>query len=61
MINKIRLFLIEIDPTVRALKPQISSNLHQPLSQPQTSTLEASADSLDRSSADSLQTEQTER
>jgi hypothetical protein len=35
VINKIRLILILIDPTVPALKPAISENLFQPLEKPQ--------------------------
>lgn len=31
MLNKIRQILIKIDPTVRALKPEVSDNLLQPI------------------------------
>jgi len=34
MINQIRRFLIQHDPTIRALKPQLSENLHTPLEAP---------------------------
>jgi hypothetical protein len=59
VITSIGRFLILIDPTLKA--PKISENLHQPLSKPQTSRLEASADELESPSADSLPTERNER
>lgn len=59
MITSIGRFLILIDPTLKA--PKISENLHQPLSKPQTSRLEASTKDLSRPGADSLPTERNER
>ena len=46
MLRKIRRFFIKHDPSIQALKPQVSDNLHTPL--------EASTKDLSRPGADSL-------